>query len=79
MTSTPPAGSNTGDVMVRVLATVVDPETDATVRAGGAVIPGADADVSTEVIPALTLSYFLNQNLAPQFGSSPPFAPVVGA
>jgi hypothetical protein len=25
---------------------------------------GADADASTEVIPALTLSYFLNKNLA---------------
>jgi len=50
--------------MVRVLGSVVDPETDATVRAGGAVIPGANAEASTEVIPALTLSYFLNKNLA---------------
>jgi outer membrane protein len=58
------AGSDDGNVMVRVLGTVVDPDTDATVRAGGAVIPGADADVSTEVIPALTLSYFFNRNLA---------------
>ena len=62
--ATAEAGSETGDVMVRVLATVVDPDTDATVRAGGAVIPGADADVSTEVIPALTLSYFFNPNIA---------------
>ena len=45
------AGSDDGNFQVRVLATVVDPETDATVRAGGAVLPGADADVSTEVIP----------------------------
>jgi outer membrane protein len=58
------AGNDDGNFMVRVLGTVVDPETDATVRAGGVVIPGADADVSTEVIPALTLSYFLNKNLA---------------
>lgn len=58
------AGSDDGDFMVRVLGTVVDPQTDATVRAGGAVIPGANADVSTEVIPALTLSYFFNKNLA---------------
>lgn len=58
------AGSEDGNVMVRVLGTVVDPDTDATVRAGGVVIPGADADVSTEVIPALTLSYFFNKNLA---------------
>ena len=58
------AGSNDGNFMVRVLGTVVDPETEATVRAGGTVLPGADADVSTEVIPALTLSYFFNKNLA---------------
>jgi outer membrane protein len=58
------AGSEDGDVMVRVLGTVVDPDTDATVRAGGAVLPGADAEVSTEVIPALTLSYFFNKTLA---------------
>jgi outer membrane protein len=58
------AGSDDGNAMVRVLGTVVDPDTDATVRAGGSVIPGADADVSTEVIPALTLTYFLNPNLA---------------
>jgi outer membrane protein len=50
--------------MVRVLATVVNPDTDATVRAGGTTIPGADADVSTEVIPALTLSYFFTPNIA---------------
>jgi outer membrane protein len=58
------AGSDDGNFMVRVLGTVVDPDTEATVRAGGLVIPGADADVSTEVIPALTLSYFLSNNLA---------------
>jgi outer membrane protein len=58
------AGDDSGNVMVRALATVVAPDADATVRAGGAVIPGANADVSTEVIPALTLSYFLSQNLA---------------
>jgi len=50
--------------MVRVLATGVNPDSDATVRAGGVPIPGADADVSDEVIPALTISYFLNKNLA---------------
>lgn len=58
------AGSDDGNFMVRVLGTVVDPDSEATVSAGGAVIPGADADISTEVIPALTLSYFLNKNLA---------------
>jgi len=58
------AGSDSGDAMIRVLGTVVNPDTDATVKAGGLVIPGANANVSTEVIPALTLSYFLNKNLA---------------
>lgn len=58
------AGDENGNVMVRVLGTVVDPDSSATVRAGGAIIPGADAEVSTEVIPALTLSYFLNKNIA---------------
>jgi outer membrane protein len=58
------AGSDDGNVMVRVLGTVVDPDTDATVKVGGAKFPGADAEASTEVIPALTLSYFFNKNLA---------------
>ena len=31
---------------------------------GGIVVPGADADISTEVIPTLTLTYFLNKNIA---------------
>jgi hypothetical protein len=44
------AGDDQGNVMVRALATVVARDADATVSAGGAVIPGANADVSTEVI-----------------------------
>jgi hypothetical protein len=35
------AGSDDGKFGIKVLGTVVDPDTDATVRAGGAVIPGA--------------------------------------
>ena len=58
------AGSEAGNFMVRVQGTVVDPDSSATVKAGGSVIPGADAEVSTEVIPTLTLSYFLNKNIA---------------
>lgn len=54
------AGSESGNTMVRVLGTVVDPDAHASVSTG----PGADADISTEVIPALTLSYFLNKNVA---------------
>ena len=58
------AGDPNGNFMVRVLGTVVDPDTNATVSSGGTVLAGADADVSTEVIPALTLTYFFNKNLA---------------
>ena len=59
------AGNNNGDFMVRVLGTVVDPDTNTkSVTANGAAIAGADADVSTQVIPALTLSYFLTNNWA---------------
>jgi outer membrane protein len=56
------AGDDNGDFMVRALVTGVLPDTDATVRAGGVVIPGANADVSDEVIPATTLTYFFNPN-----------------
>jgi outer membrane protein len=58
------AGDDHGDFMVRALVTGVLPDTDATVKAGGAVIPGADADVSDEVIPATTLTYFFNDNIS---------------
>ena len=58
------AGSVDGKFQIKVLGTVVNPDSDATVRAGGAVIPGADASVSTEVIPALTLGYYFTKNLS---------------
>lgn len=58
------AGDEHGNFMVRALVTGVLPDTDATVRAGGAVIPGAGADVSDEVIPATTLTYFFNDNIS---------------
>jgi outer membrane protein len=58
------AGDPNGDFMVRVLGTVVDPDSEATVRAGGAVIPGADAEVSTQFIPAATLTYFFNPSIS---------------
>jgi outer membrane protein len=58
------AGSETGNFMVRVQGTVVDPDSSATVKAGGVTQPGWDAEVDTEVIPTLTLSYFLNKNIA---------------
>jgi outer membrane protein len=57
------AGSDDGKFGVELFGTVVDPDTEATVRAGGVRVPGADADVSTEVIPALTLDYYFTKNL----------------
>lgn len=58
------AGSETGNVLVRVQGTVLDPDSSANVFAGGAAVSGADAEVDTEVLPTLTLTYFLNKNLA---------------
>jgi outer membrane protein len=58
------AGDEHGDFMIRGLVTGVLPDTDAAVYAGGSRIPGANAEVSDEVIPAITLTYFFNDNLA---------------
>jgi outer membrane protein len=58
------AGSESGNFMVRVQGTVVDPDSSAKVSAGGAPLAGADAEVDTEVLPTLTLSYFLTKNVA---------------
>lgn len=58
------AGDYNGDFLVRLQGTVVAPDSSADVYAGGALIPGADADVSTEVLPTLTLTYFFNKNIA---------------
>lgn len=58
------AGSESGNFMVRVQGTVLDPDSSAKVSSGGSVVPGYDAEVDTEVLPTLTLSYFLNKNIA---------------
>jgi outer membrane protein len=60
------AGDNNGDFMVRVLATGVLPDTKSGVINTTALgpVPANSYDVSDEVIPALTLSYFLNKNWA---------------
>lgn len=58
------AGDYAGNMMARFGLTVVNPDTEADVFAGGVLQPTLDADVSTEVIPSLTLTYFLNRNLA---------------
>ncbi len=57
------AGDYNGNFMARIGATVVDPDTDFDVFTP-APVPGSPAEVSTEVIPSLTLTYFFNQNLA---------------
>ena len=58
------AGDDHGNFMIRGLVTGVLPDADASVFAGGARIPGANADVSDEVVPATTLTYFFNDNIA---------------
>ena len=58
------AGNEHGNFMIRGLVTGVLPDTDASVYAGGSRIAGANAEVSDEVIPATTLTYFFNDNLA---------------
>lgn len=58
------AGDFNGDTMIRLGATVVLPDEEADVFAGATPLPTADADISTEVIPSLTITYFLNPNLA---------------
>jgi len=54
------AGSYGGDTLVRVQGTVVVPDASAKVN----IDPSADADVSTEVIPTLTLTHFFTKNVA---------------
>jgi len=58
------AGDEHGNFMIRGLVTGVLPHADASVYAGGSRIAGANAEVSDEVIPATTLTYFFNDNLA---------------
>ena len=58
------AGDYNGDFMVRAGVSVVAPDADADVFVGGVPLVGANADVSTEVIPSLTLTYFLDSSLA---------------
>jgi outer membrane protein len=61
------AGSENGNVMVRVLGTGVLPDTDVSkmdLNGADLLALGFDAEVSDEFIPALTFTYFLNKNLA---------------
>ena len=54
------AGNYGGDTLVRIQGTVVVPDSSAKVN----IDPKADADVSTEVIPTLTLTHFFTKNIA---------------
>lgn len=60
------AGDTNGNFMVRVLATGVLPDTSAgTISVnGGPGFPADSYEVSGQLIPALTLSYFFNKNIA---------------
>lgn len=58
------AGDDHGNFMIRGLVTGVLPDTDAAVYSAGSRIPGGNAEVSDEVIPATTLTYFFTDNLA---------------
>jgi len=54
------AGNYSGDALVRVQGTVVVPDSSAKVN----IDPNASADVSTEVLPTLTLTHFFTKNIA---------------
>lgn len=57
------AGDYNGDFMIRAGVSVVAPDSSANVFNNG-LVAGADAEVSTEVIPSATLTYFFNPNLS---------------
>ncbi len=61
------AGDNNGNFMARVLVTGVLPDTEAdpiSLNGAAGAVPADAYEVSDEVIPALTLTYFLSNNLA---------------
>lgn len=58
------AGDYKGDFMVRAGVSVVAPDSSADVFVNGTRVPGFDAEVSTEVIPSATLTYFFTNNVA---------------
>jgi len=62
--STAFAGGKDGNFMVRIQGTVIDPDASANVYSGGRLAPTYDAEVNTEVLPTMTLTYFFNKNLA---------------
>ena len=59
------AGDYMGNFMVRAGVSVIAPDSSADVfTPAGALIAGADAEVSTEVVPTATISYFFTENIA---------------
>jgi outer membrane protein len=58
------AGDYKGNFMVRAGVSGIIPDSSANVSIGGINIPGLDAEVSTEVVPTATLSYFFTNNVA---------------
>lgn len=58
------AGDYSGDTLVRVEGSVVVPDSSAHVYSNGTTIPGADAEISTEAIPSLTITHFFTKNIA---------------
>lgn len=52
------AGDNAGDTLIKILGTEVLPGSDLTNLGGGII------DVSDEVVPTLSIAYFLTQNIA---------------
>ena len=57
-------GDYNGNFMARLGVSVVAPDSSADVFVAGAPLAGADAEVSTEVIPSATLTYFFSNNVA---------------
>jgi outer membrane protein len=59
------AGDYMGNFMIRAGVSVIAPDSSADVFGPtGALIPGADAEISTEVVPTATISYFFTENIA---------------
>lgn len=58
------AGDNNGDFMVRMGVSVVNPDSSADVFFNNVPVAGGNAEVSTQVIPSATLTYFFTKNIA---------------
>jgi len=50
--------------MIRGRALAVIPQEDASLKLGGAPLPGADVNISNSVVPELDITYFFTKNIA---------------